>query len=164
MALLFGAIALAVILVAANFNWGGLIGPAFMVFFLYRFLRNRKKRMIATFAKKGRQVPRRSGWSPSGTTASRSSSTRPRPRSTSASPRSSTSSTGASSSARTSKPRSKRRSRRPRPRPCSRRWASSTPAKKGTREPGKSPRSPSPHSHRVLNRVSSMPDAALRIW
>ncbi|MGZ5515654.1 MAG: hypothetical protein ACXWHD_11055, partial [Candidatus Aminicenantales bacterium] len=57
MALLFGAIALAVILVAANFNWGGLIGPAFMVFFLYRFLRNRKKRMIATFAKKVGRFP-----------------------------------------------------------------------------------------------------------
>ena len=57
MALLFGAIALAVILVAANFNWGGLIGPAFMVFFLYRFLRNRKKRMIAGFAKKVSRFP-----------------------------------------------------------------------------------------------------------
>ncbi|MGZ5496565.1 MAG: serine/threonine-protein kinase [Candidatus Aminicenantales bacterium] len=57
MALLFGAIALAVILVAANFNWGGLIGPAFMVFFLYRFLRNRKKRVIAAFAKKVGRFP-----------------------------------------------------------------------------------------------------------
>ena len=51
-ALLFGAIALAVILVAAKFNWGGLIGPAFMVLFFYRFLRNRKKRLIAAFTKK----------------------------------------------------------------------------------------------------------------
>jgi len=57
MALLFGAIALAVILVAVNFNWGGLIGPAVMVLFLYRFLRNRKKRMIAGFAKKVSRFP-----------------------------------------------------------------------------------------------------------
>jgi len=57
MALLFGAIALAVILVAVNFNWGGLIGPAVMVLFLYRFLRNRKKRMISGFAKKVSKFP-----------------------------------------------------------------------------------------------------------
>ncbi|MBE3124922.1 MAG: serine/threonine protein kinase [Acidobacteria bacterium] len=57
MAILFGAIALTVALVAAKFNWGGLIGPAVIVLFLYRFLRNRKKRMIATFAKKLRKFP-----------------------------------------------------------------------------------------------------------
>ncbi|MBE3131663.1 MAG: hypothetical protein IMZ54_13245, partial [Acidobacteria bacterium] len=57
MAILFGAIALTVALVAAKFNWGGLIGPAVIVLFLYRFLRNQKKRMIATFAKKLRKFP-----------------------------------------------------------------------------------------------------------
>ncbi len=57
MAILFGAIALAVVLVAANFDWGGLIGPAFMVLFLYRFLRNRKKRLIANFTKKVSKFP-----------------------------------------------------------------------------------------------------------
>jgi predicted Ser/Thr protein kinase len=57
MAVLFGAIALAVILVAAKFNWGGLIGPAFIVLFVYRFLRNRKKRMIAAFTKKLGRFP-----------------------------------------------------------------------------------------------------------
>ncbi len=57
MAILLGAIVLAVILVAANFNWGGLIGPAFMGLFFYRFMRNRKKRMIAAFAKKLGRFP-----------------------------------------------------------------------------------------------------------
>ena len=57
MAILFGAIALAAVLVAVNFNWGGLIGPAFIGLFIYRFLRNRKKRMIAAFAKKVAKFP-----------------------------------------------------------------------------------------------------------
>ena len=57
MAVLFGAIALTVILVAVRFNWGGLIGPAFIVLFVYRFLRNRKKRMIAAFTKKLGRFP-----------------------------------------------------------------------------------------------------------
>jgi hypothetical protein len=57
MAILFGAIALAAILVAVNFNWGGLIGPAFIVLFLYRYLRNRRKRRIAAFAKKVSRFP-----------------------------------------------------------------------------------------------------------
>jgi predicted Ser/Thr protein kinase len=52
MAILFGAIALAAVLVALNFDLGGLIGPAFMGLFAYRFLRNRKKRLIAAFVKK----------------------------------------------------------------------------------------------------------------
>ncbi len=57
MAVLFGAIALAAILVAAKFNWGGLIGPAFIALFVYRFVRNRKRRMIATFTKKLGRFP-----------------------------------------------------------------------------------------------------------
>jgi hypothetical protein len=56
-AILFGAIALTAVLVAVKFNWGGLIGPAFIVLFLYRFLRNRKKRLIAAFAKKAAKFP-----------------------------------------------------------------------------------------------------------
>jgi hypothetical protein len=57
MAILFGAIALAVLLVAVNFNWGGLIGPAVIVLFVYRYLRNRKKRRVAAFAKKVSKFP-----------------------------------------------------------------------------------------------------------
>jgi len=57
MAILFGAIALAVLLVAAKFNWGGLIGPAFIALFIYRYFRNRKKRRIAAFAKKVSKFP-----------------------------------------------------------------------------------------------------------
>jgi predicted Ser/Thr protein kinase len=52
MAILSGAIALAAVLVAVNFNWGGLIGPAFIGLFFYRYMRNRKKRLLAAFAKK----------------------------------------------------------------------------------------------------------------
>lgn len=57
MVILLAAIALAAVLVAINFDWGGLIGPAFMGLFFYRFLRNRKKRMIAAFAKKVARFP-----------------------------------------------------------------------------------------------------------
>jgi predicted Ser/Thr protein kinase len=57
MAILFGAIALAAVLVAVNFNWGGLIGPAFIGLFVYRYIRNRKKRLIAAFAKKVAKFP-----------------------------------------------------------------------------------------------------------
>ncbi len=57
MAILAGAIALAAVLVAVDFNWGGLIGPAFIALFFYRFVRNRKKRLFATFAKKVSKFP-----------------------------------------------------------------------------------------------------------
>ena len=57
MAILAGAVALAAILVAVNFNWGGLIGPAFMALFFYRYVRNRKKRLVAGFAKKVSRFP-----------------------------------------------------------------------------------------------------------
>ncbi|MCU0243723.1 MAG: serine/threonine protein kinase [Acidobacteria bacterium] len=57
MAILFAAVALAAVLVAVNFDWGGLIGPAFIGLFLYRYVRNRKKRLIATFAKKVGRFP-----------------------------------------------------------------------------------------------------------
>jgi len=57
LAILAGAIALAALLVAIRFNWGALIGPAFIALFLYRYLRNRKKRLIAAFVKKVRKFP-----------------------------------------------------------------------------------------------------------
>ncbi len=57
MAILFAAVALAAVLVAVNFDWGGLIGPAFIGLFLYRYVRNRKKRLIAAFAKKVGKFP-----------------------------------------------------------------------------------------------------------
>lgn len=57
LAILAGAVALATVLVAANFNWGGLIGPAFMALFFYRYIRNRKKRRLATFTKKIAKFP-----------------------------------------------------------------------------------------------------------
>jgi predicted Ser/Thr protein kinase len=57
MLILLGAIVLAVVLVLVKFNWGGLIGPAFIGLFVYRFMRNRKKRLIANFAKKLGRFP-----------------------------------------------------------------------------------------------------------
>jgi hypothetical protein len=57
MMILLGGIALAAVLVAINFNWGGLIGPAFIALFAYRYVRNRKKRLVAAFVKKVRRFP-----------------------------------------------------------------------------------------------------------
>jgi len=57
MTLLAGAIVVTAILVGVHFNWGALIAPAFMALFFYRFVRNRKKRLIATFAKKVAKFP-----------------------------------------------------------------------------------------------------------
>jgi hypothetical protein len=57
MAILAGAIALTALLVAIRFNWGALIGPAFIGLFLYRYLRNRKKRLLASFVKKVAKFP-----------------------------------------------------------------------------------------------------------
>ncbi|MBE3131410.1 MAG: serine/threonine protein kinase [Acidobacteria bacterium] len=57
LAILAGAVALAAVLVAVNFNWGGLIGPAFMALFFYRYIRNRKKRRLAAFTKKIAKFP-----------------------------------------------------------------------------------------------------------
>lgn len=55
--ILIAAVALTAALVALNINWGGLIGPAFIALFGYRFVRNRKKRLIAAFTKKAAKVP-----------------------------------------------------------------------------------------------------------
>ncbi len=57
MSILAAAVALAAVLVAVNFNWGGLIGPAFIALFFYRYVRNRKKRLLAAFAKKVAKFP-----------------------------------------------------------------------------------------------------------
>ena len=57
MVILLAGIALAIVLVAVKFNWGGLIGPAFIGLFVYRFVRNRRKRLIANFAKKLGRFP-----------------------------------------------------------------------------------------------------------
>src|SRR5512137_2603805 len=57
MVILTAAIAVAAVLVAVNFNWGGLIGPAFIGLFVYRYVRNRKKRLVAAFAKKLGKFP-----------------------------------------------------------------------------------------------------------
>jgi predicted Ser/Thr protein kinase len=57
MAILAAAVALAAVLVAVDFNWGGLIGPAFIALFFYRYVRNRKKRLLAAFAKKVAKFP-----------------------------------------------------------------------------------------------------------
>ena len=57
LAILGGAVAATVILVSVNFNWGALIGPGFMALFFYRYVRNRKKRMLASFTKKVAKFP-----------------------------------------------------------------------------------------------------------
>ena len=57
LAILASAVAITVVLVAVNFNWGGLIGPAFIALFFYRYVRNRKKRRLAAFAKRMGKFP-----------------------------------------------------------------------------------------------------------
>lgn len=51
------AFVLTIVLVGVRVNWGALIGPAILVLFLYRFIRNRKKRLIAAFTKKIARIP-----------------------------------------------------------------------------------------------------------
>jgi hypothetical protein len=57
LAILASAVAVTVVLVSVNFNWGALIGPVFMALFFYRFVRNRKRRLLAAFAKKMGKFP-----------------------------------------------------------------------------------------------------------
>jgi hypothetical protein len=58
-----GLLILAAVLVLAGallftrVQWGSLIGPAFLALFLYRFVRNRKRRLLADFAKKIARQP-----------------------------------------------------------------------------------------------------------
>ncbi|MHB8055706.1 MAG: serine/threonine-protein kinase [Candidatus Aminicenantales bacterium] len=51
------AVILAVALLFTDFNWGSLIGPAVIGLFVYRAIRNKKKRLIATFAKNISALP-----------------------------------------------------------------------------------------------------------
>ncbi len=57
MVILLAGIVLGIVLVAFRFNWGGLIGPAILGLFVYRIIRNRRKRLVAAFAKKVRKFP-----------------------------------------------------------------------------------------------------------
>jgi len=45
------AVVAAVALLFTEFNWGSLIGPAVIGLFVYRFIKNKKKRMVAGFVK-----------------------------------------------------------------------------------------------------------------
>jgi phage gp37-like protein len=47
----------AAVLMATQVRWGELIGPAVMVFFLYRVVRDRRRRMMARFTKKVAMLP-----------------------------------------------------------------------------------------------------------
>ena len=55
--ILIGAVALTAVLLGLKINWGGLIGPAIIALFAYRFIQNRKKRLLAAFTKKAAKVP-----------------------------------------------------------------------------------------------------------
>jgi serine/threonine protein kinase len=50
--ILAAVLVLAVILLFTRVQWGSLIGPAFLGLFLYRFVRNRKRRLLSDFAKR----------------------------------------------------------------------------------------------------------------
>jgi serine/threonine protein kinase len=50
--ILAAVLVLAIVLLFTNVRWGSLIGPAFLALFLYRFARNRKRRLLSDFAKK----------------------------------------------------------------------------------------------------------------
>jgi len=51
------AMVLAVALLFTNFNYGSLIGPAVIGLFIYRSVKNKKKRLIAAFAKNISKLP-----------------------------------------------------------------------------------------------------------
>jgi serine/threonine protein kinase len=55
--ILIAALVLAAVLVVFRINWGALIGPAIIALFAYRFVRNRKKRMIDGLVKKVSKFP-----------------------------------------------------------------------------------------------------------
>ena len=52
-----GAVAVAVALLFTKFNWGSLIGPAVVGVFVYRSVRNKKKRLVAGFVKSISKLP-----------------------------------------------------------------------------------------------------------
>ena len=51
------AMLVAIILLFTRVNWGSLIGPAVIALFVYRSFRNKKKRLLAGFAKKASKIP-----------------------------------------------------------------------------------------------------------
>jgi serine/threonine protein kinase len=55
--ILAAVLVLAVALLFTRVQWGSLIGPAFLSLFLYRFVRNRKRRLLADLAKKISKQP-----------------------------------------------------------------------------------------------------------
>jgi len=55
--ILAGVLVLAVVLLFTRVQWGSLIGPAFLVLFGYRFVRNRKRRLLGEFTKKISKLP-----------------------------------------------------------------------------------------------------------
>ena len=55
--ILAGVLVLAVLLLFTKVQWGSLIGPAFLTLFAYRFIRNRKRRLLAEFTKKIAKLP-----------------------------------------------------------------------------------------------------------
>ncbi|MCX6565477.1 MAG: serine/threonine-protein kinase, partial [Candidatus Aminicenantes bacterium] len=52
-----GAVVVAVALLFTEFNWGSLIGPAVIGVFVYRSIRNKKKRLVAGFVKNISKLP-----------------------------------------------------------------------------------------------------------
>jgi serine/threonine protein kinase len=55
--ILAAVLILAVAMLFTRVQWGSLIGPAFLAIFLYRFVRNRKRRLLADFSKKISKLP-----------------------------------------------------------------------------------------------------------
>jgi serine/threonine protein kinase len=55
--ILAAVLVLAVAMLFTRVQWGSLIGPAFIAIFLYRFVRNRKRRMLTDFSKKISKLP-----------------------------------------------------------------------------------------------------------
>jgi serine/threonine protein kinase len=55
--ILAAVLVLAIVMLFTNVRWGSLIGPAFLALFLYRFVRNRKRRLLSDFAKKISKLP-----------------------------------------------------------------------------------------------------------
>jgi hypothetical protein len=51
------ALLVAIVLLFTRVNWGSMIGPAVIALFVYRSFRNKKKRMLAGFAKKISKFP-----------------------------------------------------------------------------------------------------------
>jgi serine/threonine protein kinase len=55
--ILAAVLVLAVAMLFTRVQWGSLIGPAFLAIFFFRFVRNRKRRMLTDFSKKISKLP-----------------------------------------------------------------------------------------------------------